>query len=331
MRQPRFWFTPPNQPALRARVLAPISALAARATAARLRKGDGYRAAVPVICIGNINVGGTGKTPTVMALTEAFKAAGETPVIVTRGYGGALEGPVQVDPALHSAKDVGDEALMLSAFAPVIKATDRAQGAAIAETMGSLILLDDGHQNPSVIKDLTVIIANAKRGFGNGRVMPAGPLREPVQTGLARADAILTIGPPEDQSLFDSRWPTTLPHLRAELRPLATGMPWSSLSVIAFAGIGHPEAFFDTLRRVGANVVKSEALNDHQPLTSALMKRLKDEAKAHNAQLVTTEKDATRLPDAFRADVLPFPVRLDIESLDPLRDAIAAKGLKIKL
>jgi len=329
MRQPRFWFTPPDKPGLRARLFAPLAVVTAYATAQRLRGGVKHRANVPVICVGNVNVGGTGKTPTVMALAQKLTEEGLTPVIVTRGYGGKLEGPVQVDPAQHTAAEVGDEALLLSAFAPVIKAVDRATGARMAEKMGDVILLDDGHQNPSVHKDLTLITVNARQGFGNARVMPAGPLREPLLASLSRADALLSIGTEEEQRRFTS--PVRLPHLRAELRPILTGMPWKDLRVIAFAGIGHPEKFFATLRATGAEVVKAEPLDDHQPLTDALMKRLSDEAKANNAQLVTTEKDATRLPDAFRAQVMPFPVRLDVADWTPLRDVINAKGLKIRL
>jgi len=292
MRQPRFWFTPPDKPGLRARLFAPLAVVTAYATAQRLRGGVKHRANVPVICVGNVNVGGTGKTPTVMALAQKLTEEGLTPVIVTRGYGGKLEGPVQVDPAQHAAADVGDEALLLSAFAPVIKAVDRATGARMAEKMGDVILLDDGHQNPSVHKDLTLITVNARQGFGNARVMPAGPLREPLLTSLSRADALLSIGTEEEQRRFTS--PVRLPHLRAELRPILTGMPWKDLRVIAFAGIGHPEKFFATLRATGAEVVKAEPLDDHQPLTDALMKRLSDEAKANNAQLVTTEKKKTQ-------------------------------------
>jgi len=331
MRQPRFWFTDPDRPSLRAKLLSPLSFFAAKATAARLRKGKAYRASIPVICIGNINVGGTGKTPTVIALATALTENGHRPVVVTRGYGGSLEGPLTVDPAHHSAAEVGDEALLLSAFAPVIKATNRAAGTMLAEATGDVILLDDGHQNPSVVKDLTVIVASARQGFGNGRVMPAGPLREPINTGLKRAHVLLTIGSEDDQISFTNRWQTDLPHLVGNLKPLATGMPWKDLRVIAFAGIGHPEKFFATLRLVGADIVKAEPLDDHQPLTDALMKRLSDEAKASNAQLVTTEKDAVRLPKAFRTSVLPFPVRLEIEDWAPLHDAITAKGLKLTL
>lgn len=331
MRAPAFWFTPPDAPALRARLLAPVAFLAAKATAVRVAKAGGYRASVPVICVGNINVGGTGKTPMTMALAQALTAAGHRPAIVTRGYGGSLKGPLQVDEAVHRAGEVGDEALLLSAFAPVFKAVDRAAGVLMAEAAHDVIILDDGHQNPSVIKDISIVVVNARQGFGNGRVMPAGPLREPVGTGLARADVLLSIGSASDHERLNANWPLTLPQMTGEIVPLPTGMPWPGLRVLAFAGIGQPEKFFNTLRHAGAEVVKTQPLDDHQPLTDALMARLAQEAKAQNAQLVTTEKDAVRLPDAFRRQVLTFPVRLDVQDWQPLRDVITAKGLHIQI
>lgn len=331
MRAPDFWFTRPNAPSLRARLMSPFAMLTSWITARRVAKGPGYRAQVPVICVGNINVGGTGKTPTTIALAEMLTQNGHRPAIVTRGYGGVMTGPIRVDPAQHSAADVGDEALMMAAFAPVFKSIDRADGVRLAETDCDVILLDDGHQNPSVIKDVSLIVVNAMQGFGNGRVMPAGPLREPVATGLSRADAVLRIGAVQERDSFDALWPLSVPKLGAELRPLATGMPWAGLRVIAFAGIGHPERFFSTLRAVGADVVRAEPLDDHQPLSEALMTRLLEEAKTQNAQLVTTEKDAVRLPDALRAKVLPFPVRLDVTDWDPLRVVLTAKGIELTL
>lgn len=331
MRQPRFWFTPPDQPAFRARLLTPLSAITARATASRLRKAEAYHARVPVICVGNINVGGTGKTPSVIALAEALKQAGHAPVVLTRGYGGNLSEPTIVDATKHSAAEVGDEALLLAAFAPVVKSVDRAAGARIAEDLGDVIVMDDGHQNGSVAKDITLIVANAKQGFGNARTMPAGPLREPLNVGLARADCLLTIGPTKAQTEFSTLWPNRLPRITAELRPLLTGMRWEGLRVVAFAGIGHPERFFQTLRLVGAEVVNTQALSDHQPLTPQLMKRLTAQARAQGAQLVTTEKDATRLPADFRSQVMPFPVRLDVADWRPLREVIKAKGLDLSL
>ena len=329
VRAPGFWFAPKDRPGLWPRLLVPLGRVYAAGTAWRLRRG-GYAARVPVICVGNLTAGGAGKTPTVIALAVRLLARGCKVQVVSRGYGGQLTGPVRVDPMLHSAGDVGDEPLLLSAFAPVWVARDRAEGVRAAEDAGAeVILLDDGFQSPAVTQALGLVVVDAARGFGNGRCIPAGPLREPVSVGLLRADLVLTIGDPVAQGQFDVQWggDVQVPRLRGVLRPVQMGMGWRDEKVLAFAGIADPARFFATLRAEGAEVVRGEALGDHAVLSEALLRRLETEAAAAGAQLVTTEKDAVRLPPHWRAKVLTLVVRLQVEDWSALDVRFQSLGL----
>ena len=320
MQAPKFWY---QKAALAAWALSPLGWIYGCTTAARVKK-RGLHAQVPVICVGNLNIGGTGKTPFVSDLAQRLIGA----QIVSRGYGGRLTGPVLVDLTRHTAADVGDEPLLLAAFAPTWVAKNRAAAVEAAQASGArVILMDDGFQNATVSKDLSILVVDAKRGFGNGFCLPAGPLREPISAGLKRADLLVLIGTPLDGATFLQRYEITIPYVQANLQPLATGMTWQGARVMAFAGIGHPEKFFTSLRDVGANIIDSQSLDDHQPLTESLMVRLSARAKAASAQLVTTEKDAVRLPKSWQGQVLTLPVRLQFLDEEPLAKVLQRLSL----
>jgi len=330
MRPPDFWHNERHRPGMLARILAPLSAVTRALSARQLKRGLWATVPVPVICVGNINIGGTGKTPTVIALAERLKGLGYTPHVVSRGYGGRETGPLKVDIRHHSARRVGDEPLLIAAFCTTWVARDRHDGASAAIDAGAdVILLDDGFQNPGLAKDVTIVVADAVAGFGNGRVFPAGPLRETAETGLARADILLVIGHEKSRKSFlASRASQPQPQIvEAKLNALETGMDWKGRKFLAFAGIGRPEKFFATLRGLGAELIQTESLSDHQPLTMRLLQRMEADAFFNGAQMVTTEKDATRLPDAFKLRVVTLPVRLSVVDWGPIDRVLERAGI----
>lgn len=327
MRAPGFWYRAPGILSL---VLAPFGWLYGFGTARRVLRGEQYDPGVPVICVGNLNVGGTGKTPTVIALIQKLQERGHNPAVISRGYGGTMVGPHAVDERNDRAEIVGDEPLLLSAFASVWVAKDRVAGAKEAVANGAdVLIMDDGFQSGALAIDLGIVVVDAARGFGNGRCLPAGPLREPIHAGLTRAEALLAIGTETSRERFFANVdiPSSVMKIEAELRPLPTGMDWSGLRVLAFAGIGHPEKFFITLKQLGAEVIETHGLSDHQPLDDRLLTRLAARAKTLGARLVCTEKDAVRLPDSMRGEVLTVPVRLELQTWEDLESVLVKEGL----
>lgn len=324
MREPAFWYRPRSP---KSHLLSPLGALYG-AIAARRMLRKGFDAGIPVICVGNYHVGGAGKTPTVLALTKLLRDLGETPVVLSRGYGGHLCGPVMVDRARHTAADIGDEPLMMVRDVPVAVAHDRLDGVALAKSQGAtVILMDDGFQNPRLMKDASLIVIDSERGLGNGKVFPAGPLRAPLKAQLARTDALVLIGDghaAEDVAAELLR--RGKPALRARLKPDAASIvQLHGKKVFAFAGIGDPERFFRSLRACGIEVARTRPFADHHMFSHDELAALAAEARREQLTLVTTEKDLARLRG--RGDVpggiVPFAVQLEFDDPAKLRQLIS--------
>jgi len=300
VKAPGFW----GRDGLVPRALSPLSAVTAALTARRLRR-PAADPGIPVICVGNAGVGGAGKTIVVLDLLARLP---QRPAALTRGYGGRLAGPLLVDRDVHGPRDVGDEALLLAAVAPTIVARDRAAGARLALAEGAgVIVMDDGLQNPAVKKTISLLVIDGGYGFGNGRLLPAGPLREPVAAAAARCQAAIIIGLDETGAL--RHLPPGLPVLRASLAPdCAQGL--GHRPVLAFAGIGRPEKFFRSVRALGADLVATRAFGDHHAYSDSDAHRLLETAASLGATLVTTQKDFVRLPAPLRAVSLVVEVRL---------------------
>ncbi|MEM8793524.1 MAG: tetraacyldisaccharide 4'-kinase [Pseudomonadota bacterium] len=326
MRAPWFWF---REAGLLSMLLMPATLLWRLGGAIRSARMTPKKVPVPVICIGNLTAGGAGKTPMVAAWSLRLASQGRTVAVVSRGYGGRLMGPHKVDPAKDRAEDVGDEPLMLAQMATVWVARDRAAGAEAAARDGAeIVLLDDGFQNPGIAKDLSVLVVDAEQGFGNRRIIPAGPLREPVVVGFSRADRVVLIGLLEERRRAADRWPELEGALPACLVSVETGIDLSGQPVVAFAGIGRPEKFFGLLRSLGARLAAAHPFPDHHVYDERVIVRMLREAAEKGAMLITTEKDAIKLPERYRCEVLALPVRLELEDwteLDRLVDTLAPR------
>jgi tetraacyldisaccharide 4'-kinase len=334
MREPAFWYRPPSWIS---GLLLPLGAVYGWIAGRRLQR-QGVDAGIPVFCIGNYHVGGAGKTPTVLALAKLLRDLGETPVVLSRGYGGRLHGPVQVDPARHVAADVGDEPLMLARTLAVVVARDRVDGAALARSLGaSVILMDDGFQNPAITKDASLIVIDGGRGLGNGKLFPAGPLRAPLPPQLARTDALIVIGDGTAASAVAAAVaaggrPVLAAHIRADEASVAS---LGGKRVLAFAGIGDPFRFFNTLRASGIEVVRERAFADHHPFSQDEIEALGAEAKRDALTLVTTEKDLARLQGSegllvWALEIVAFEVTLEFGDIAQLRKLVTDRLSKAR-
>ena len=334
MREPRFWHGPPS---LTSYLLRPLAAFYGLVAAKRMQR-EGLDAGVPVICVGNYHVGGAGKTPTVLALAKLLRDLGETPVVLSRGYGGKLHGPIKVDPARHVAADVGDEPLMLAASLPVVVSRQRADGVPLARSLAAtVILMDDGFQSPAVTKDASLIVIDGHRGLGNGQVFPAGPLRAPLPPQIAHTDALIIVGNGTAAKTVSAELAAqNKPVLRAHLVPSEISV--ASLRgqrVLAFAGIGDPARFFATLQACGVELVRQRAFADHHAFSQSEIDSLMAEAKREALTLVTTEKDLARLrsggglPD-WANPIVPFAVTLEFEDGAKLRRLVTDQLFKAR-
>ena len=330
---PRWWYQRDGAPMpLTRALLRPAAWVWTWEARRRIAAARPFDPGVPVICVGNLTLGGSGKTPVVRAIVRRLAAQGRTAHVLTRGYGGRLKGPARVDPAAHTAADVGDEALMLAKDAPVWVARDRAAGAAAAAAAGAeVIVMDDGHQNPSLKKRLSLVVVdgetrNREWPFGDGRVFPAGPMREPLESGLARADAVVLLLPadlaapdPALLALFAGK-----PVLVARLAP--TG-PQPAGPQLGFAGIGKPWKMERALAAAGCDLADFAPFPDHARYDERTLRFLSHRAEALGAGLVTSEKDWVKLPPAWRTRVTAWPVEARFDDATA-SDALLSSGFK---
>ena len=320
MHAPKFWDA--GHRALPA-VLSPLALCYTLAGRWRRQLTLPHDPGVPVVCVGNLVAGGAGKTPTALAIGAWLKSQGRAVHYLTRGYGGRLKGPVRVQPHRHDVRAVGDEALLLAASAATWVARDRTAGADAAVADGAdILVMDDGYQNPTLRKHLSILVFDAGVMLGNGHVLPAGPLREPPMDGLARADAIVVIDDPGRAPPVDGQLPGPGACFRARFAPTPEGYRLADAPIVAFAGIARPEKFFATLQGIGGHLLACHLYADHHVFTEDEIMALIEEAHAKGARLVTTTKDAVRLPFEVRRMVEVFAVDLEFDAANALDELL---------
>ena len=323
MRAPKFW----RQRTLGAYVLTPLSSVWSISGLIKNFFVREWHSPVPIICVGNLIAGGAGKTPVAIAISEKLTKNGAEPHLLSRGYGGSLRGPIKVNIHSHLFREVGDEPLILAQKTPTWVSKNRAAGAQAAIKDGaSIIVMDDGYQNKSLSKTLSILVFDGEIGMGNRMVMPAGPLRETIKSGKVRADAIIIIG--KDQSGIEKKFQGINPIVHAKI----VAVPDTKIinkNVFAFSGIGYPEKFYKTLREIGCKIVEKKIFKDHHPFKDGEIKMICDRATILNAVPVTTEKDFMRLPLEARKIIHPLRIRLEWETesdLDLLLKKVAPNG-----
>ncbi|MCZ4281754.1 tetraacyldisaccharide 4'-kinase [Kiloniella laminariae] len=332
MHAPDFW----QHRNILSTLLLPASLLYSLGSNLRHRFTRPRHVSVPVICIGNLTAGGSGKTPVTAALAQLLSEEGKNPHIISRGYGGSATGPLLVQTEVHSPAEVGDEPLLLARDFPIWVSKDRVAGAKAAIAAGAdILLLDDGFQNPGLYKDLSLIVVDATHGFSNGRVLPAGPLREPIKTGLSRADAVVFLKPSAqaeiNQEIFASLQDCPLIQAHIEPGPRAGGGTLPDLHhkmVFAFAGIGYPSKFYTTLEQLGVKLVGRRDFPDHHPYSSHDIQQIIQEAQHKGAKLIlTTEKDTVKLngliPSASPLEIISLPIRAVWDNPGVIKDLLS--------
>ncbi|MDH5748038.1 MAG: tetraacyldisaccharide 4'-kinase [Rhodospirillales bacterium] len=334
MKAPEFWESGKGgAPALvLSLLLSPLGWAYGALTRLRLKAARPWRATVPVICIGNLTAGGAGKTPVALNIAGRIREKWVNVHFVSRGYGGRLAGPVRVDPESHTFRDVGDEALLLARACPTWVGRDRVRTCRAAiENGAEAIIMDDGFQNPGVAKDLSLLVVDGAYGFGNGRMIPAGPLREPVAQGLRRADAVILIGVDSHgtQQFIANGANKYIPVLRAHVKPGPEGKELIGQPVVAFAGIGHPQKFFNTLLDLGCRILKAHPFPDHHRFSPGEVEAILREAGDVNALPITTEKDSVRIAPQLADRVKVLTIRLEWEdetTLDTVLQSLECHG-----
>ena len=319
MKTPEFW----SQRGPVALALLPLTLLWRVAGALKAATARPFKPTIPVVCVGNLTAGGTGKTPLVGWLADRMSERGWTPAILTRGYGGSAAGPLWVDPAEHDASFCGDEPLMLADGRPVMVARDRAAGARAIAAGGShdVIIMDDGMQNPTLRRTLTIGVFDGGSGIGNGWVIPAGPLRTPFASGLAQLDIAVING--ADETGLAPRLSRKVPVFTAALRPEAGGIEaFEDTPLLAFAGIGRPARFFASVEAIGGQIAKRLSFADHHLYSQQDLAQIQEDAQRHGAELITTQKDWMRLPADWRGRVAMLPVSVDMDDEAAFLDAI---------